>query len=899
MKELKHGQSVYHRRFGVGIVELPKGETAIVRFEHGLEECRLGNLTIRLGVEDALAVNRWSGPLETVTRLMAECIVSVNESWGVFSRSRIKLLPHQLWVCHRVLRKWPTQYLVADDVGLGKTIEAGLILWPLLSKEVVKRLLIVCPSSLVEQWQYRLREMFDIRVARYFPEADSPKADFWNSQNQVIASLQTIRIDHKGRHKRLLEADPWDLLIVDEAHHMNAHEDSGATLGYKLAESLISAGKIKSTIFFTGTPHRGKDYGFLALLKLLREDLFDPNKPSNQQLPHLKEVLIRNNKQNVVDMSGKKIFKPVKVTSETYSYTEEEKCFYELLTEFIVTGKAYASSLSAREGRVVKLVLVAMQKLASSSIAAIGRALKNRLARIRTERRQLADSKKRWKEIKDFIEAAEDATDQSLTDELQKLEENIVELSDHIQLMENELPQLETLARAAEAISNETKIETIIKVVKERFPDRQVLFFTEYKATQALLISALIREFGDDCVAFINGDNRVEGIRRSDGKSINLAEDRYVSAERFNAGQVRFLVSTEAAGEGIDLQENCWTLIHVDLPWNPMRLHQRVGRLNRYGQNHSVQVVNLRNPDTVESLIWDRLNEKIERIMRALSEVMDEPEDLMQLVLGMTSPSIFNDLFGESAFVSKGSLSKWFDEKTKTFGGKNAIQAVKDLVGNSERFDFEDLKDIPPKDLEDLQPFFEAMLSLNKRRISRSEDGLTFITPDEWLHDPGVRRRYERVVFSRAVKGRDAAVRVIGVGHKAFDKAIEQARGSSAVLSAVPGLKGSLAFFLVRNRVTEKSGNIRQTLFAITQTSDDKKVFSILKDWEALDVLNELVQSKKQGGGEILMDNNELSSFFCQAQNELKAKISGYYLPFELPDVVPLALLACGSQQTE
>ena len=187
-------------------------------------------------------------------------------------------------------------------------------------------------------------------------------------------------------------------------------------------------------------------------------------------------------------MKGEKIFKRVDVSSETYTYTEEEKRFYEMLTEFIVTGKAYASKLSAREGRVVKLVLIAMQKLASSSIAAIGRAFKNRLARIRLDRRNLNDSEKRRREIKEFLEIAEDDTDQSLTDELQKLEETIAELSCDIQLMENEIPQLETLAHAAEAISSETKIETIIRVVEERFSGRQVLFFTEYKATQALLI---------------------------------------------------------------------------------------------------------------------------------------------------------------------------------------------------------------------------------------------------------------------------------------------------------------------------------------------------------------------------------------------------------------------------
>lgn len=895
METIKNGQTVYHEGYGAGIVQLTKDETAIVRFEHGLEECRTDALTIRFGVEDAISTLGWDAPLETITRVLAEAIVSVNESWGVFSRSRIKLLPHQLWVCHRVLRKWPTHYLVADDVGLGKTIEAGLILWPLLSKGVVKRLLIICPSSLVEQWQYRLREMFDIRMARYFPEADTPKADFWNTQNQVVVSLQTLRIDHNGRHQRLLKAEPWDLLIVDEAHHMNAHEETGATLGYKLAEKLVRANKVKSTIFFTGTPHRGKDYGFLALLKLLRSDLFDPTKPTPQQLPNLREVFIRNNKQNVVDMKGEKIFKPAQVYSETYTYTERENLFYELLTEFIVTGKAYASSLSAREGRAVKLVLIAMQKLASSSIAAISRALSGRLDRVQAGRQQLEDSEKRLHEIKDFLSAAEDEVDQSLTDELQAQEEIIAEQSANLQLMENEVPQLQILAQAADAISNETKIETIIKVVEERFSGRQVLFFTEYKATQALLMSALLKRFGDGCVTFINGENRAEGVRRPDGQLITMTEDRYVATESFNAGEIRFLVSTEAAGEGIDLQENCWALIHVDLPWNPMRLHQRVGRLNRYGQKHAVEVVTMRNPDTVEALIWDRLNEKIERIMQALSDAMDEPEDLMQLVLGMASPSLFNELFSEGAEVPKESLGNWFDEKTKTFGGKDAIHTVKDLIGHSERFDYQDLKDIPPKDLEDLQPFFESMLALNKRRISRRGDGLSFLTPDEWLRDPGVRRRYEGQAFSRSIKGRDAAVKVLGVGHRAFDQALNQARNSSAALTMVHGVGGHVAFFNVRDRVTEKGGNIRQILYAVQQNPEDSGQVTILKDWEALDLLNGLLRSKKLVSDEGETNRENLQMFLTQAHQELEEVLFGLDLPFNLPEVIPLAILADSS----
>src|SRR5206468_1272086 len=148
-----------------------------------------------------------------------------------------------------------------------------------------------------------------------------------------------------------------------------------------------------------------------------------------------------------------------------------------------------------------------------------------------------------------------------------------------------------------------------------------VLFFTEYKATQSLLMSELMRRFGDDCVSFINGENRADEVQDVNGQMRALRQTRETAAELFNEGRVRFLISTEAGGEGIDLQERCHSLVHVDLPWNPMRLHQRVGRLNRYGQKKRVDVITLRNPETVEARIWDTLNLKIENIMRAFGHV--------------------------------------------------------------------------------------------------------------------------------------------------------------------------------------------------------------------------------------------------------------------------------------
>jgi hypothetical protein len=319
--EWSRGQAVRSDRFGLGRVELDVGTTAIIRFEHGIEDCDKRELVVVRTLQQVLEAEAWDGALPVITRALAEAIQSTNDQWGVFARSRIDLLPHQLWVCRQVLQQWPARWLVADDVGLGKTVEAGLILWPLLARGLVKRLLIMCPASLVEQWQYRLRTMFDIRLAQYVAEADTPRADFWGTHHQVVASLQTLRSAHGGRHERLFEGPPWDLLIVDEAHHLNADEESGPTHGYKLVQRLVDESRVTSIVFFTGTPHRGKDFGFLSLLRLLRPE-FDPRQPMRRQLGRLATVMIRNNKQNVTDLHGLRLFQRQDVRSETYTYSD-------------------------------------------------------------------------------------------------------------------------------------------------------------------------------------------------------------------------------------------------------------------------------------------------------------------------------------------------------------------------------------------------------------------------------------------------------------------------------------------------------------------------------------------------------------------------------------------------
>jgi SNF2 family DNA or RNA helicase len=904
------GDRIKHDKFGFGRVEFDKGLTIIARFQHGIEECERTSLDTVSGPVEAIASGEWHSPLKVIARAQAAAIESINDSWGVFSLSRIALLPHQLWVCRRVVEKWPARWLVADDVGLGKTIEAGLILWPLLAKGTIKRLLIVCPAALVEQWQYRLRTMFDIRLAQYVTEADTSKTDFWGTHNQVVASLETLRLDKEGKQKdrqnRIFESPPWDLLVVDEAHHLNADEDSGPTLGYKFVRRLVELSLVDSIVFFTGTPHRGKDFGFLSILSLLRPDLFNTNEPLLRQLPSLKEVMIRNNKQSVTDLRGNKLFQPPIVNSETFSYSESEKRFYEMLTQFIVTGKAYASSLGATEGKAVMLVLIAIQKLASSSVAAVRRSLSGRLQRIVKVRTALESLKTRANDKSGIILAQYVNLEQTNnSDEINKLEEKMAELSATLKLMENEEQRLQELVAAADQVERETKIDKIVSVMRNSFPDRRILFFTEYKATQSLLMSALIKEFGDGCVTFINGDGKAEDVVGASGHVRPLFTDRSTAADNFNSGAVRFLVSTEAGGEGIDLQEQCHTLIHVDLPWNPMRLHQRVGRLNRYGQSRQVEVMTFRNPDTVESLIWEKLNQKIGSIMLAFGQVMDEPEDLLQLVLGMTSPSLFREIFAEGSAVPSESLSHWFNQKTTSFGGKDVVETVKSLVGNCAKFDFQQVSSqLPGLDLPALRPFLVSMLVLNNRKIREDDQGLSFKTPESWLSEPGIRTSYEGMIFDRQDKSKNALQRILGVGHKVVNEALKQARKQTESAALLPStlLDTPVFIYQVFDRVTGSTGPVKVAIVGVSSDMSGLQEDSLFKDWELLELLNGISMKpviRKQITDASGISIEAVHSCTRRATETMEKRIATLGLPFTVPTYELTAILWPSSAEAQ
>lgn len=862
---------VRHPRHGDGRVVHDLGDTIIVRFGAALEQVERGEVEVVRSLADALTEGKLDDPLAVLARAQALLIRSINDQWGVFSRSRVQLLPHQLWVCRQVTQHWPARWLVADDVGLGKTIEAGLILTPLMATGRIRRLLILAPARLVPQWRARMKSMFDIRLQEYTREQDRGNISFWDTASQVVASFHTLR--QPAARDRLLAAEPWDMVMVDEAHHFQAQERL-STQTYDLLRELQDMDRIQSLILFTGTPHRGKDFGFLALMRLIRPDLFDPRQPVGDQLPKLREAMIRNNKALVTDLEGRRLFQPVSTETVDYDYTPAEAAFYQTMSAFILDGRAYASSLTGREQSARMLLLIALQKLAASSIAAIRSALERR-------RSMLAAAVERV--------TAEPPEEAETLDESAEQEEALPDQM-ALFLMQGEIERLDDLISLARSITAESKIARLIALVDTELPEGEpLLLFTEYKATQALVIAALEARFGRGCAGFINGDERL-AIPEPDGTARARTLSRDAAAEGFNTGRTRFLVSTEAGGEGIDLQDRCATLVHVDLPWNPMRLHQRVGRLNRYGQKRAVRVFLLRNPATVEARIWALLEAKLGRIQAALSASMEEAEDIAQLVIGMQGGRFFDELFAEGATAVPGNkrerLADWFDARTATFGGRDALETVQAMLGQVARFDFGTIGgSIPRIDLPALEPFFRNAMGLMGRRVMRGEEGLSVATPDDWKRSLDLQRRYDGLVFDRGLPGNERMSRLLGVGHPLLDHALAETTGRPVLIGRVRDLAQPMLLAAVEDEVTGTGGTVHRVVLAVEKHGTDRQ--PALADWQALNHLNACIAGDDRAAALTFAERTEIQALL----ELLPEALASVAVPFRRPRMVPLLCL--------
>lgn len=294
--------------------------------------------------------------------------------------------------------------------------------------------------------------------------------------------------------------------------------------------------------------------------------------------------------------------------------------------------------------------------------------------------------------------------------------------------------------------------------------------------------------------------------------------------------------------------------------------------------------------------VADFTKPEMNQIMLALGQAMDEPEDLLQLVLGMTSPALWRELFVEGREVPKESLAQWFDHRTAQFGNRDVVKTVQDLIGNCARFDFQEVSDQLPKvDLPALQPFFTSMLRLNRRRVEQRDDSVGFRTPDTWLATPGVLPSYEGLVFRRQLRGREEARHVLGVGHKVMNEALRQARDSNATVATLPAdaLSRPLVVLRIRDKVTGEQRAVRSVSIAVEIADGPNGTDLFLKDWELLERLNGLVGARGFRAPESIppVDLSAVEVALERGMSVARESVLGLGLPFRFPEVEPVAVL--------
>ncbi len=532
--------------------------------------------------------------------------------------SKVDPLPHQIEAVYGYVLRLPRiRFLIADDPGAGKTIMAGLIIKELKLRHLAHRILIVVPGHLRDQWRREMKERFEetfVIVDRGTMDAlygENP----WEREAQIITSLDFAKQEDILRS---LASAHFDLVVVDEAHKMSAYRYGNKlekTARYRLGEVLSRIST--HLLFLTATPHKGDPENFRLFLDLLEPGFFATPEMVEASIRHQDNPLfIRRVKEDMRDFEGHPLFLPRHVETKPFELgveSPQEKELYNALSRYV--QEQYNKALTRDRRRNVAFALVILQRRLASSTYALYRSLQRRKRRLEellqgvTERPLTSLGRVDLEAVEDMAEA--ERWEQEEVWETLSVAENRRQL-------EREIRTLETLIRQAAAIiqrGDEVKLRHLREALAElnrRFPAEKVLIFTESRDTLEYL-ARRIGEWGYS-VCTIHGGMRLEERVRMEGVFKNEAQ---------------VMVATEAAGEGINLQF-CHLMINYDIPWNPNRLEQRMGRIHRYGQNKEVFVFNLVARDTREGRVLTRLFEKLEEIRRALGsdKVFDVLGDL-------------------------------------------------------------------------------------------------------------------------------------------------------------------------------------------------------------------------------------------------------------------------------
>ena len=678
--QIKPGDRVKHASFGQGVVISYADDYARIFFADGERQVPLQALQPDLGRNETV-VAYVHGDEERAARAWL-CWkaheLPLLDSASSLTSAKIDLLPHQVVLTHHVATSMPRRFLIADEVGLGKTIETALILRELASRGELNRALMVVPAGLVNNWHRELNEVFNLNFEIFGREGDvsDRRTNAFAKHNLLIASIDTLK--RPERIKKLLDAPLWDLVVFDEAHHLTAYKQGNKirkTQNYKLAETLRDHSR--DLILLSATPHQGDHFRFWKLIQLLDPILFEDEHEMVEHRHRLNAVVVRRTKADACRADGSTLFARRWVHTEAFVMSDAERLFYQALNEYLRDGFALAKKMGGK-GRALGFIMTIFQKIAASSFAAVHRTLRRRLLALTIHEGLMHDLNldieardQAFKEAKGIIrvdfglghERIDDLeADRILNDAklrlLKKLDEEELELASDAYSYEAEVAAAEDVAMNVIAVAlpeerlrikellqvfpsaQETKVDKLIVALGmlwQQNPAERVVIFATYLGTVEMLGEKIESAYPGQGVVVLKGGDHGSKV---------AAEKRFKQANG-----PRVMICTAAGREGINLQ-HARILFNFDLPWNPMDVEQRIGRIHRYGQRDTAQVYNLVLGDTIEGRIYLLLDDKLKEIALTLGKVDERgnvAEDLRSQILGQLSERIkYQELYAQA-----------------------------------------------------------------------------------------------------------------------------------------------------------------------------------------------------------------------------------------------------------
>jgi len=818
------GARVQHPEFGAGIVVRAESGGFLTVFFRTVGERRVpaSALASALSWNERVISGVQPANSRSVQRLWLALEAErlpLMESAATLTSAKVDLLPHQVVLVHRVANSKPRRFLIADEVGLGKTIETALVLRELASRGEMNRALVVVPAGLVDNWRRELNEVFNLDFEVFGSEGDvtDRRSNAFAKHNRLIASVDTLK--RPKRIERLLAAPPWDLVVFDEAHHLSVYKNGRKirrTENFKLAEAMRD--HCRDLLLLSATPHQGDHFRFWQLVRLLEPTLFHDELDMVENRHRLNAAVMRRTKADACASDGGPLFTRRVVHTQAFELTQAEKTFYSALLEYLRDGYDLAAK-QGNKGRALGFVMTIFQKIAASSFLAVRRTLLRRLLMLTVkealERDEVLDVDQRdrlYQEARQQLHhmhgLPDDPVGWAQADQL-LAEAKLVLLKkqkDERAIMSSDSSFDDSEIAAANGAESAAGIVSVA-LPEERLRIQELLqkFPTEMETKTRVLLQALSQLWAVDprekIVVFTTYLGSVDGISAAigqtfPGKGVEVLKGgdhgaKVAAQKRFRRPEgPRVLVCTAAGREGINLQF-ARILFNYDLPWNPMDLEQRIGRIHRYGQEDTAQVYNLVASDTIEGQIYLLLEQKLQDIAAALGKV-DETgqvtEDLRGQILGQLGSQLsYDQLFREA--LEDPTLRRTRQELEVAMENANrAREVVFELFQDLDRFDLGDYKkhDDEGAGMERLIAFVKAAATLDGTDLAPAtgDDFVLATASGESL----------RFTPDRDNALQEENLQLVGLEHPVIQKWLSEYRGlppgERAVVGAFPGFDG-------------------------------------------------------------------------------------------------------------